>query len=146
MDEGASLVMEDCRVFGRGLECLGDVTATRCTFEDNSSSGVWVEHTNGSANPTECLILINGFGVWVTRGGKAMLRGGTISGNKRHGVAASSKVTVAKAEEGKPQTVRKDNKQCPDGAFGVQLYGPEHDWHTEKSGQIIGISQEKINV
>jgi len=38
---------------------------------------------------------------------------------------------VAKAEEGKPQTVSKDNK--------------EHDWSTWGDGKIIGIPQEKIH-
>jgi len=66
-----------------------------------------------------------------------VLRGGTISENKGHGVRATGgKVTVAKAEEDKPQTVSKDNMG--------------HDWSTAKSwrdgkdGEIIGIPQEKI--
>jgi len=35
--EGASLVMEDCRVFGSnwGIFCLGDVKMTHCIIENN---------------------------------------------------------------------------------------------------------------
>lgn len=44
-----------------------------------------------------------------------------------------AKVTVAEAEENKPQTVYKDN--------GL------HDWATQSEGsEIIGIPQEKVNV
>jgi len=42
-----------------------------------------------------------------------------------------AKVTVAKAEEDKPQTVCKDNAR--------------RDWSTWNGGEIIGILQEKIN-
>jgi len=66
-------------------------------------------------------------------------QGGTVSENKRDGVYVNSgaRVTVAKAEEDKVQTVSKDIK----GA----------DWHALATGQrhldgeIIGIPQEKIN-
>ena len=63
-----------------------------------------------------------------------MLRGGKISENRRNGVNAvqGTKVTVAKAEEGKPQTISKDNER--------------HKWHTmDRGSEIIGSSQEKIN-
>jgi len=83
----------------------------------------------------------NGIGVHVDEG-KLILRGGTISENKGNGVSAwvGGKVTVAKAEEDKPQTVCKSNKQ--------------EDWCTihpddedgGEGGEIIGISQEKLNV
>ena len=75
-----------------------------------------------------------GDGVGATDG-KVVLRGGTITENKGHGVSTifGGKVTVAKAEEGKPQTVCKDNEG--------------HDWHARGEGsEIIGIPQEKINV
>ena len=84
---------------------------TSCTVEDNGNVGVYVI------------------------GEKAALRGGMITENTRYGVHAfdNGKVTVAKAEEGKPQTVSKDNEG--------------HDWHTLYEGsEIIGIPQEKINV
>ena len=53
-----------------------------------------------------------GYGV-VANAGKIILRGGTVSKNKGSGEHAFSggkpgKVTVAKAEESKPQTVSKD--------------------------------------
>ena len=74
-----------------------------------------------------------------------MLRGGTISGNEQapsrggrggggDGVRSigSGKITVAKAEEGKPQTISKDNKQ--------------HDWRSWGDGsEIIGIPHKKIS-
>jgi len=44
---------------------------------------------------------------------------------------SGGKVTVAKAEEGQPQTVSKDNG---------------YDWVVEEGSEIIGIPQEKINV
>ena len=64
-----------------------------------------------------------------------MLRGGTISENKHHGVdeVYGGEVTVAKAEEGRLQTVSRDSEQ--------------HDWATNgQDSAIIGIPQEKINV
>jgi len=92
VDAGASLAMEDSRVFG-------------CK---TGNHGVAV------------------------MGGKLVLRGGTVSENKGFGVFACSGavVTVAKAEEGKPQTVSKDNEGHDWGAYGAL---------------IIGIPQEKIN-
>ena len=46
---GARLIMEDWRIFGisslfagTGLRCEGDVKATRCIFEENQLSGVFV--------------------------------------------------------------------------------------------------------
>ena len=74
-----------------------------------------------------------GDGVGATDG-KVVLRGGTITENKGHGVSTifGGKVTVAKAEEGKPQTVCKDNEV--------------HDWSTDGRGEFIGIPQEKIIV
>ena len=69
-------------------------------------------------------------------GGKAPLRCGAISENEKNGVHAdsSAKVTVAKADEGKPQTVSKDNTI--------------HDWcpYRTDGSEIIGIPQEKLNV
>jgi len=75
------------------------VEATRCTFEDNGGEGVLVF---GEAKLVDCVVSNNtGSGVSVN-GGKAILVGGTISGNK-HGVVAQNfygdgKVTVAAAE------------------------------------------------
>jgi len=134
--EGASLVMEDSRVYSNrhfGVVSYGDLKATRCTFEDSGNVGVFVSGHHNSVQLVDCVIRKNGWdGVNVFQG-KATLRGGTVSENKGYGVRAynGGMVTVAKAEEGQPQTVSKDNKG--------------NDWGTE-GGDIIGIPQEKINV
>jgi len=62
-----------------------------------------------------------------------MLRGGKISENQGPGVTARNcaKVTVAKAEEGKPQTVCKDNER--------------YEWHRRSDGEITGIPPEKVH-
>ena len=136
VQEGASLVMEDTRTFGSsgfGVTCLGDVKATRCTVEDNGHTGVYVDGEEASAELVDFVIRKNGqHGVYVYES-KVVLRGGMISENKLQGVDAFSggKVTVAKAEEGKPQTVSKDNDEG-------------HDW-AAAGDEIIGIPQEKIN-
>jgi len=138
IDAGASLVIEDSRVFGVrgfGMNCSGEVKATRCTFEDNGFSGTLVSGKQASAELVDCVIRKNGWEGLLMNGGKAMLRGGTISENSLNaGVYAGSggKVTVAKAEEAQPQTVCKDNNG--------------HDWWTVGEGsEIIGIPQEKIH-
>ena len=118
------LVMEDSRVFGtvaaagmderHGVRCSGAVKATRCTVENNAASGVCIDGARASAELVECVICKNAWdSVHVSGDGKVMLRSGTISENRRHGVGvwASGKVTVAKAEEGKPQTVATDSLQ-----------------------------------
>ena len=73
---------------------------------------------------------------------------GTVSENNRHGVsvggrvAGDGQVTVANAEEDKPQTVCKDN-----GKGDADLGGEEgRDWNMQTTGEIIGIPQEKIQV
>ena len=115
---------------------MGDMKATRCTFEGNGLDAIFV-YGGGSSELVDCVICNNrGSGVYVTKGkGGVMLRGGAISENKRDGVYvwSGAKVTVAKAEEGKPQTVCKDNTL--------------HDWCTDtgEGSEIIGISQEKIH-
>ena len=142
--EGASLVIEDGHVFdnntggsSNGVHCSGDVKATRCTDEQHGSTGLSVVGEHASGELVVCVIRKNqGHGV-VANGNyslaKLMLRGGTVSENKSSGVLATrgGKVTVAKAEEGKPQTVSRENG-C-------------HSWSTE-GGEIIGIPQEKIDI
>ena len=112
-DHNATFVMEDCYASGRGfgLVCYGDVTATRCTFENNAEGGVHVPPAQASAKLVACVTRKNGDDGLYVRQGKVMLRGCTISDNKANGVAArgGGKVTVVKAEEDKPQTVSKDN-------------------------------------
>ena len=136
--KGASLVMEDSRVFGcsgHGMQCEGegDVKLTRCTVEDNGSVGILIYGEHASAELVDCVIRKNGSCGVLANLGMIMLRGGTISENVSYGVHAlnSGTVTVAKAEEGKPQTVSKDNGNC-------------RDWSTLEDGEIIGIPQEKI--
>ena len=149
VDEGASLDMEDCRIFGSralGVHCDGKMRATRCTIEGNADHGVLVHGPQASAELVDCVIRSNGSaatdaGVCV-RQGKVMLRGGTVSKNKMLGARAfdNGKVTVAKADEDQPQTVSKDNER--------------HEWSTAplnwegswEGGEIIGIPQEKIHV
>ena len=140
VDAGASLVMEDSRFYDtrlHGVSCQGDVKATRCTDEQHGSTGLSVVGEHASGELVVCVIRKNqGHGV-VANGNyslaKLMLRGGTVSENKSSGVLATrgGKVTVAKAEEGKPQTVSRENG-C-------------HSWSTE-GGEIIGIPQEKIDI
>ena len=84
----------------------------------------------------DCVISKNGVDCLFVHEGKALLLGGTISENNRDGVFAwGGKVTVATAEEDRPQTVSKDN----DG----------HDWHErfmgDEGSEIIGIPQDKIH-
>jgi hypothetical protein len=131
----ASLVMEDCRVFGSvgrggfvggggGVSCLDTLKATRCTFEDNAEYGVGVhgQMPGSETKLVDCVVRNNGgHGVWVWGDGgetKLILDGGTISGNKKCGVFAHydrDKVTVAPAEHideppiGRPQTVCSGN-------------------------------------
>ena len=134
---GTSLMMEDSRVFGSagdGVYCLGKFNAMRCTLEDNRDCGVWLYGQDSSVELMDCVIRNNAQnGVHVNHG-KAMLRSGRISENQDCGVVALSgaKITVASAEEDKPQTVCKDNMGS--------------NWVTEAGGRIIGIPQEKINV
>jgi len=99
---------------------------------------VYVEEKHASVELVDGVIRKNmGCGLYVGEG-KAVLRGGTISDNEGTGafvtyVTTGGKVTVAKAEVGKPQTVSKDN------TLG--------DWRTVgKSSEIFGIPQEKIYV
>ena len=79
---GASLVMQDSRVFSGGddgVQCYGNVKATRCTIEENIYDGVYVTGQDSSVELVDCVIRKNGDdGVFVTEG-KAILRGGTIS-------------------------------------------------------------------
>jgi len=134
---GAKLDMEDTRIYGvlnsYGLECRGDVKAKRCTIEENRDNGVWIGGEHASGELVDCVIHKNrGIGVYVSEA-KVMLRGGTVSENKG-GVFAQmrgGKVTVAKAEKDKPQTVSKDSY---------------FEWGTIDGGEIIGIPQEKISV
>jgi len=114
VEEGASLVMEDSRVFassGQGVYCTGDLQMTRCTVESNALSGVDVFGRQASAELVDCVIRKNTSSVMYVHAGTAVLRGGSVSENNRHGVGAwgCGKVAVAKAEEGKPQTVSKDD-------------------------------------
>ena len=120
---GASLVMEDCRVFGsggNGVHCQsGKMEATRCIIEDDAEHGVNV--FRGEAKLVECVVRNNGrnglhsFG--SIHGTEVIVVGGTISGNKRHGVLAEEgKVIVAAAEHSeedggvdRPQTVSSEN-------------------------------------
>ena len=54
--------MEDSRIFGcgAGVECRGDVKATRCTIEDNRGDGVYVEGEQSSGELKDCVIRKNG--------------------------------------------------------------------------------------
>jgi len=75
--------------------------------------------------------------------GMIMLRGGTITANKRSGVVADrgSKVTVAKAEEGKPQTISKDNMgnaEQYNWCIGTNAW--------DHGSEIIGIPQDNQRV
>lgn len=87
-----------------------------------------------------------------------MLRGGTISGNEQapsrggrggggDGVRSigSGKITVAKAEEGRPQTVSKDygggRGNSPDMPLNWNVTGYGGG---DEDGEIIGIPQEMI--
>ena len=134
MGRGSSLVVEDSRVYGSsstGLQCCGDVKATRCTFEDSTH---WRGDQRRSLRAGGLAISKNGAISVLVSQCKLTLKGGTISENKDCGVYAREKITVAKAEEGKPQTVCKDNGQGDNGG---------RDWVTD-GGEIIGIPQEKI--
>jgi len=92
------------------VRCEGNVKATRCTVEDSGATGVYVGE-QGSAEFVDCVIRKNGVHGEFVYSGTVVLRGGTISKNKHHGAFAygSGKVTVAKAEEGKPQTVCRES-------------------------------------
>ena len=153
--QGGSLAMTDCRVFGgeattseragaapheggyrTGVMSWGYVKLTRCTVENNPLRGVYIYEDLASAELVDCVIRKIGDGV-VSVGSKVVLRGGTIRENKRHDVSVGASddetmVTVAPAEEGKPQTISKGNEGC--------------DWHMYHGGEIIGIPHEKINV
>ena len=85
----------------------------------------------------ECTAPRSRFGAGCTAP-RSRFGAGTVSENNRHGVsvggrvAGDGQVTVANAEEDKPQTVCKDNAGT--------------DWYTlGDSGEIIGIPQEKLN-
>ena len=85
MANGASLAIDDCRVFGSsvfGVECAGKMQATRCKFEDNSSTGVFV-YSGGEAKLMECMVRNNGRNGLEVRGSgaKVYLDGGAISDN-----------------------------------------------------------------
>jgi len=68
----------DCS--GNGVQCRGDVKATRCTFKDNSGSGVIVTGARASGELVDCVIRKNeNHGVFVQLNRKAVLRGGTVS-------------------------------------------------------------------
>jgi len=92
----------------------------------------------------DCVIRKNGDDGLYVGEGNVMLRGGTITENKSHGVSArGGKVTAAKAEEGKSQTVSKD--------YGIRFAGTgirfgHCNWSSPYTGGIIGIPQEQINV
>ena len=132
---GASLVMEDCRVFaatcgnlgGVGVYCEGTLEATRCIFEDHSSDGVHV--VRGEAKLMECTVQNNGrHGLSVTHhGAKAFLEGGTISGNKQHGVLTGRAKVIVAAAEHCEQTVSSGNG--------------EHSWATQYGGKIAGLAE-----
>ena len=85
-----------------------DLKATRCTFEVNQQTGVFISGEHATAELVDCVIRRNGGdGLWTYQG-KLTLRGGTVRENKGCGVYASlnGKVTVAVAEEdGLPQTI-----------------------------------------
>ena len=109
VEPGASLAMEDCRVFsivsgrrpggadmenGFGMLCFGKVEATRCTFENNADDGVCVsgrygeakERLAGEAKLMECVVRNNGgHGVCVGEG-KATLVECVVRNNAQHGV------------------------------------------------------------
>ena len=137
VEAGASLVMEDSRVFGSsdyGVICHSDMKLTRGTIEGHGAVGVLMMGEHASGELSDCVVHKNGSNGVQVQTGKVMLRGGTITENKEHGVVAYSgaKITVAKAEEGKLQTVSNSNNT--------------HYWHThDSSWQITGIPQEKIN-
>jgi len=132
---GASLVMEDCRVFGScgdGVRCnYGKLNATRCTIENHGGDGVYV--VGGEAKLVECVVRNNGESGLFVNGGKCILEGGAISGNKQHGVDADGrgKVTVAAAEHSEEV----DREQT------VSLENGEHDWATgQYGGEIEGLA------
>ena len=126
----ASLVMEDCRVFGSGrigVECRGGkVEATRCTFGRNGSDGV---HVMGG-QVKECLVRNNGAdSLYVGSGGEVTVMGGTIRSNKRHGVlAGGGKVTVAAAEHSEEEGTADRPQTVSSGNGG-------HDWAAAAGGE-----------
>ena len=84
--------MTDTRVCGsngRGVDCDGDLTATRCIFEESGYCGLWIGSdfpTEAAAELVDCVIRKNnGSGVAVNWG-KLLMRGGTIRENGWHGV------------------------------------------------------------
>ena len=143
---GASLVMEDCRVFGSesvGVDVDGEVRATRCVVEENGAHGLFIYGTGGKglAELVDCVIRKNGSNGLLAIASKVVLRGGTISGNMGHGVRASdgANVTVAPAEkDGLPQTVCKDNKNGNWTAIGeglAQIVGSRRRTSPSDSGR-----------
>jgi len=131
VEQDASLVMDNGRVFScgdsggsnsNGVRCDGNVKATRCTFEDNGGVGVIVrglrEGMKASGELVDCVFRKNALDGVIVYEGKVMLRGRMICENERNGAFANhGQLTVAEAEEGKPQTVSTDNKS--------------HDWRTQ---------------
>ena len=131
---GASLVMDDCRVFGSGgvgVVCGGKVEATRCRFENNGSHGVLVY--GGEAKLVECVVRNNGGHGLSVGVGKATVAGGTVSDNKGYGVLAyyRSKVTVAAAEHSEEVNCE---QTVSSGNVG-------HDWATQGGSEIEGLAE-----
>jgi len=136
--EGCSVTMEKCVFDGIGhwLYCNGKVQAARCTFEGNGTHGVIVNSEDGSAGLVDCVMRNNSENGLQVGQGTALLRGGSILGNKHNGVHAwyGGRVTVAEAEEdGLPQTVSEGNER--------------QDWNSigpfASPSRIIGIPEEK---
>ena len=123
---GASLVMVDCRFFGSGLgvHCVGKLVVTRCKIEDSKSDGEFVE--GGEAKLVESVMRNNG-GNGMNANSRAILEGGTISGNKQHGVLTGRAKVIVAAAEHCEQTVSSGNG--------------EHSWATQYGGKIAGLAE-----
>ena len=148
--DGASLVMEDCRIFGSGgtgVECWGKMVATRCTFEDNRESGVAV--FGGEARLAGCVVRNNRqTGLSVAGVAKLILEGGTVTGNKRHGVVAfyGGKVTVAAADSrssiswltARERSEETASSPAVDRPQTVSSGNGDHDWATGNMFGLLG--------
>jgi len=88
---------------------------------------------------------------WGIDGGDVttlVLRGGTISENVGDGVTVfhEAQITAAKAEQGRPQTISKDNDCRADERYVYAGHAGGYDWHAQYGGEIIGIPEEKVNL
>ena len=149
VQQGESLVMHDCRVFGvtrlppsvsgrffgsRAVACSGEMSATRCTFEGNEGTGASVRGAGATAELTECAIHDNGLHGLNVYEARATLRGGSARSNAKCGVRAAwgGRITVAAAADLQPQTVSLENEG--------------KDWSTDRGGAIDGLLAADVEV